>query len=251
MIFTLPKGAPCKLPAAKERGFTLIELLVVIAIISLLVSILLPSLNKAKELARITVCASNLHQLGTTLLLYGEANEQTLPRTSRDRYDAICTDPAARESSGFQTFYVGFSPLVNEGFAPSLGLFYNPDSPDLPVIRSVVRAQYGVEIESLVPPYGIVSSYGYSSHTAGYAAGDEDSIFGDKPRLLIWDCPREFNDDIGGGYDGVWFYSYSHTHGWHGVLTDGSVHWCDYDPSRPMSPWWTYLTTLQERLMGG
>jgi prepilin-type N-terminal cleavage/methylation domain-containing protein len=52
------------------KAFTLIELLVVVAIISLLVSILLPSLSKAKEMARIGVCLSNLHQIGTGFFTY-------------------------------------------------------------------------------------------------------------------------------------------------------------------------------------
>lgn len=56
----------------KKRGFTLIELLVVIAIISLLVSILLPSLNKAKELAKVTVCSANLRAIGTSHTLYAD-----------------------------------------------------------------------------------------------------------------------------------------------------------------------------------
>ncbi len=60
-------------------GFTLIELLVVIAIISLLVSILLPSLTKAKELARRVACASNLHNLGVGFHIYASESDAFLP----------------------------------------------------------------------------------------------------------------------------------------------------------------------------
>lgn len=57
-----------------RNGFTLIELLVVIAIMSLLVSILLPSLNKAKELARKAVCLSNIRHLAVSNHLYEREN---------------------------------------------------------------------------------------------------------------------------------------------------------------------------------
>jgi len=58
-----------------KRGFTLIELLVVIAIIALLVSILLPSLNRARELAKRAVCKTRLKGLGTAFELYNQAEK--------------------------------------------------------------------------------------------------------------------------------------------------------------------------------
>jgi prepilin-type N-terminal cleavage/methylation domain-containing protein len=59
----------------KRKGFTLVELLVVIAIIALLISILAPSLNAAKNLARQVICNTNLKALGTAVVLYAEANK--------------------------------------------------------------------------------------------------------------------------------------------------------------------------------
>ena len=63
----------------KARAFTLVELLVVIAIIALLVSILLPVLAKAKEQAMISVCASQLKQIGLALNMYADDNDQWTP----------------------------------------------------------------------------------------------------------------------------------------------------------------------------
>jgi len=60
-------------------GFTLVELLVVVAIISLLISILLPALNRAKEEARMVVCRTNLKSLGTAYAMYTADNNDWYP----------------------------------------------------------------------------------------------------------------------------------------------------------------------------
>ena len=59
----------------RQRGFTLIELLVIIAILSVLVSILVPSLKRAGRLARQALCGSNLHNMDLAVKAYA-ANER-------------------------------------------------------------------------------------------------------------------------------------------------------------------------------
>ncbi|MBN1343987.1 MAG: prepilin-type N-terminal cleavage/methylation domain-containing protein [Phycisphaerae bacterium] len=64
---------------ARSQGFTLIELLVVVAIIALLISILLPSLSKARAQARTTLCASRMSQYAKAFFMYADDFGEMFP----------------------------------------------------------------------------------------------------------------------------------------------------------------------------
>ena len=54
----------------RSKGFTLVELLVVVGIIALLVTILMPTLTRARELAKQAICGANLNTIGKGLHIY-------------------------------------------------------------------------------------------------------------------------------------------------------------------------------------
>lgn len=70
------------------NAFTLVELLVVISIIAVLLAILMPSLQKAREQAKKVVCSSNMRQMGVALQCYMQDSDSRLPDSS-----CYITDP--------------------------------------------------------------------------------------------------------------------------------------------------------------
>jgi len=68
-------------------GFTLIELLVVIAIIAILMAILIPALNRAREQGKRAVCLNNVRSLTTAWVMYCDDFDGKLPKGYADSYD--------------------------------------------------------------------------------------------------------------------------------------------------------------------
>ncbi len=68
----------------RNKGFTLVELLVVIAIIALLVSILLPSLTKVREMAKRAMCMQNIKNIGNMLAVYTSVSRGSFPMALSD-----------------------------------------------------------------------------------------------------------------------------------------------------------------------
>lgn len=75
----------------KRNGFTLIELLVVIAIIALLISILLPSLSRARELSKRCVCSANLRGIGQACYIYAQDDPQVFPSINANKSVTVMT----------------------------------------------------------------------------------------------------------------------------------------------------------------
>jgi prepilin-type N-terminal cleavage/methylation domain-containing protein/prepilin-type processing-associated H-X9-DG protein len=92
------------MPIRRQHGFTLVELLVVIGVIAILIAMLLPALNKARESARTVSCMSNHKQLITAMVMYANDNRGMLARPQTNFSSITVDDGGVRSPQAIQWF---------------------------------------------------------------------------------------------------------------------------------------------------
>jgi prepilin-type N-terminal cleavage/methylation domain-containing protein len=96
-------GTGCRGLVRRARAFTLVELLVVIAIIAVLIGLLLPAVQSAREAARRTSCSGNMRQVGLACLQYHESRGFLPPARLADQHVswAVLILPFLEQQAGY------------------------------------------------------------------------------------------------------------------------------------------------------
>jgi prepilin-type processing-associated H-X9-DG protein/prepilin-type N-terminal cleavage/methylation domain-containing protein len=136
-----------------RRAFTLVELLVVIGIIALLVAMLLPAMNRARESARATQCMSNLKQINLAMLMFANANAGYLPQigssgTGAEAIDVTGTGGATPPVNVLVRWFGGLYGTPQQFYAPASMLapyWGTADIGGCPTfeVDDLLRPQYG------------------------------------------------------------------------------------------------------------
>lgn len=221
----------------QKNGFTLIELLVVISIIALLVSILLPALQKAREQAKVVVCRSNFRQLMMAGHAYASSWKGYLPG-GRDSY-----------SLGYMDLPDDWGVLYPE-YIDSGTFFYCPSTKNLPG-RPDWKIYYGSyrcwPSRILTEPYGgNRMSYWHRGFAGGRWDGElpprneDDPLSQVHPRHPCHWRMEKIKFPAGFALlTGVWNWD-SHGDGFNAAYADGSARWLE-DPDEKWensSVWW-------------
>lgn len=127
------------MPSPKKRGFTQVELLVVIAVIGILIGLLLPAVQTAREAARSMQCQNNLHQIGLATHMFNDAFNAFPPARFQPRPDA----PAGIACGGEETTWlVRIMPFLEQKAAEDRWDYSKPYMDHSVEVRNFTLATY-------------------------------------------------------------------------------------------------------------
>lgn len=190
---------------ARRAAFTLIELLTVIAIIAILASMLLPSLSRAREMARRTSCASNMRQLGLGVMQYTEDYDERLPTAA--------VGVAGENMGGWVSYSKFGTGTTDPVFTPAKGGLY-------PYLKStqIFVCPDDAKGQAFGNSYAINSCAVISGNTASGLVGSKSlAAFDETTKWMMFSEEKYYQDTTDDGFQLIGNNPFSDRH------TDGSI----------------------------
>jgi prepilin-type N-terminal cleavage/methylation domain-containing protein/prepilin-type processing-associated H-X9-DG protein len=231
----------CRRTERRRRGFTLVELLVVIAIIGVLVALLLPAVQAAREASRRTQCANQIRQVGLAALNYESAQKHFPSSVGPGPFGYLATTLPYFEGKSLQNlinYSVRWDDPKNQAMRdaqitflkcpsqnPTEGMIiFKGIGSDFEIGEGTQRAHYyavnGAKVDDTCPglePYELTSCGPISKKERGYHATNgimyplsavrhEQITDGTSNTFLVAECSWDFGNSVGPWYAGAAFW---------------------------------------------